>query len=298
MLLLALLLASEPPALQLVPVARAETLAVTITGTGPPVVMLPGLFGSAFGFRQITPLLAAEGYQAIVVEPLGIGGSSRPFRSDYSLTAQAVRVAAALDSLGIGPVLMVAHSVGASIAFRLAAERPDLVTGILSLEGGPAEAAATPGFRRAMKWAPWLRLFGGRGLVRKKIHESLIKSSADTTWISDSVVAGYTAAIQEDFGAALGAYYRMAESREPWRLQPRLADVQCPVLLMIGTAPHQGGPRPEEVLLLRDSLAAFSVDSVAGIGHFPFEERPSAVIDAVRRLDAGLRLALEGASRS
>jgi pimeloyl-ACP methyl ester carboxylesterase len=51
------------------------------------------------------------------------------------------------------------------------------------------------------------------------------------------------------------------------------------------------------VLLLRDSLAAFAVDSVAGVGHFPFEERPSAVVDAVRRLDAGLRLALGGASQ-
>lgn len=291
MMLLILMLASEPVTFHRIPVAPAETLSVAIVGRGPSVVLLPGLFGSAYGYRHLMPLLVESGYRTLAIEPLGIGRSSRPFRSDYSLTAQAARVAAVLDSLAVGPTLVVAHSVGASIAFRLAAERPDLVSGILSLEGGPAEATGTPGFRRAMKWAPWIRLFGGRNLVRKKIRESLVKSSADTSWISDSVLEGYTAAIQEDFGAALGAYYRMAESREPWKLRPRLAEVQCPVLLMIGTAPHDGGPRPEEVILLRDSLAAFSVDSVPGIGHFPFEEQPAVVAAAVQHLDAGLRLA-------
>src|SRR5437867_12137896 len=56
----------------------AESVAVTVTGTGDPVVLLPGLFGSAFGFRTLIPLLTDAGYRAIVVEPLGIGSSARP----------------------------------------------------------------------------------------------------------------------------------------------------------------------------------------------------------------------------
>lgn len=75
------------------------------------MVLVPGLFGSAYAFRRIVPQLVAAGYLAIVVEPLGIGGSERPARADYSLTAQADRIAAVLDSLRVRGAIVVAHSV-------------------------------------------------------------------------------------------------------------------------------------------------------------------------------------------
>jgi pimeloyl-ACP methyl ester carboxylesterase len=152
MWLVPLLLATIDSASFALPVAPAETLHVTVTGSGEPVVLIPGLFGSAFGFRRLIPLLSAAGCRTIVIEPLGIGASGRPERADYSLTAQADRIAAALDTLGVAHAIIVAHSVGASMAYRLAYRRPDLVRAIVSLEGGPAEAAATPSFRRAMRF--------------------------------------------------------------------------------------------------------------------------------------------------
>src|SRR6266550_2177056 len=96
----------------------AESVAVTVTGTGDPVVLVPGLFGSAFGYRAVIPLLTDAGYRAIVVEPLGIGSSARPEHADYSLTAQADRIAAALDRLSVRHAIVVAHSLGASMACR------------------------------------------------------------------------------------------------------------------------------------------------------------------------------------
>src|SRR5207253_906092 len=82
-------------------------------------------------------------------EPLGIGSSARPQRADYSLTAQADRIAGVLDSLGIRQAFVIAHSLGGAEGFRLAYRRPDLVRGLISLEGGPTEAAITPAFKRA-----------------------------------------------------------------------------------------------------------------------------------------------------
>src|SRR5438093_2859477 len=181
----------------------AESVAVTVTGTGDPVVLVPGLFGSAFGYRAVIPLLTDAGYRAIVVEPLGIGSSTRPEHADYSLTAQADRIAAALDRLSVRHAVVVAHSLGASMAFRLAYRRPDLVAGIVSLDGGPAEAAATPGFRRAMKFAPWIKLFGGKRLVRKKIANYLRNSSGDPAWVTEPVIDGYTAGAGRDIDATL-----------------------------------------------------------------------------------------------
>ena len=62
---------------------------------------IPGLFGSRFGFRNVVPRLTEAGYRVIVIEPLGIGSSARPEGSDYSLTAQADRIAVVLDTLGV-----------------------------------------------------------------------------------------------------------------------------------------------------------------------------------------------------
>jgi len=281
MLALALVLAVSGARTVRVPVASAETVTVRIQGNGAPVALIPGLFGSAYTYRNVAPLLSAAGYQTIVIEPLAMGTSSRPHRADYSLTAQASRIAAVLDTLRLRGVIIVGHSAGAAIAFRLALQRPELVRAIVSLEGGPAEAAATPGFRRAMSFAPMIRL-AGRGFVRGRIHRGLIAASGDTAWVNDEVIAQYTAGATADLGATLRAYLRMGEAREPERLAPRLVELGCPVRLLLGGAPHDGGPNERERELLRSSIAGFTVRTVPGAGHYLQEERPDQVAAAVR----------------
>src|SRR2546430_10538280 len=93
-LLTVLLLADTSRAFSMA-LAPAESLWVTVEGAGDPVVLIPGLFGSAFGYRRVLPGLVDAGYRTIVIEPLGIGTSARPEHADYSLTAQADRVASA-----------------------------------------------------------------------------------------------------------------------------------------------------------------------------------------------------------
>ncbi len=300
MWLLALALFTDSsPALRLA-VAPAESIRVTVEGSGPPVVLVPGLFGSAFGFRNLIPQLTAAGFQTVVLEPLGVGSSPRPESADYSLIAQADRLASALDRLGITHAIVVAHSLGAAMAFRLAYRRPDLVRGLVSLDGGPTETAATRGFRKAMQYAPWVKWMGGAKLIRKKIRSYLEAGSGDPSWVSDEVVLGYTQGASEDLDGTLKAYLRMASSREPEKLAPHLAAIRCPVRLLIGGARHEGGIRPEEIVLLGQRLQSFSVDTVPGAGHFVYEEQPLRVVEEVRALvsevESGRKLA-RGASQ-
>lgn len=275
-------LAPRPPQLVL---TTADSVRVTVSdATGPPVVLLPGLFGSTFAFRQLIPLLEAAGYRVFVVEPPGVGDAPRPRATDYSLTAQAARVARALDTMGVRGAVLVAHAISGSIAYRVAYQRPDLVAGIVSLDGGPAEAAATPGFRRAMKFAPWIKLFGGKRLVRHRIASYLRNSSGDPAWVTDAVIDGYTAGATRDLDATLRAFVAMAGAREPGPLAPHLAEIRCPVLLVLGGAPHPGAPPAAEVAELAAMLPVFAVDSLPGVGHFAYEERPAAVVAAVERV--------------
>jgi pimeloyl-ACP methyl ester carboxylesterase len=262
----------------------AESLQVTVAGDGDPVVLIPGLFGSAYAFRRLVERLPAAGYRAIVIEPLGIGTSARPEKGDYSLTRQADRIASVMEGLHTGPATLVAHSTGASMALRLAYRRPTLVSAIVSLDGGPAERATSRGFRRAMQYVPWIKWMGGVKRVRAKIRESLVETSGDTTWVTEEVVDGYTAGARQDLDGTLKAYLRMAESKEPEQLVPRLGTIRCPVRLMVGTAPHEGGIPERQFEALRSGLTDFAVDSAPGAGLHVYEEQPDAIVEAVKRI--------------
>ncbi|HEU4648887.1 MAG TPA: alpha/beta hydrolase [Gemmatimonadales bacterium] len=288
LLALALAVASVPvdSVVRDIGIAPNEVVRTTSIGTGRPVVLVPGLFGGAYSWRTIAGPLAERGYRAIVVEPLGTGFSGYPSKADYSLTAQADRIGHVLDSLGVQQSIVVAQSVGASMALRLAYRRPELVRGIISIDGGPVEEAATPGLRSAMKWAGLLKLFVGAGTIRKKVRNGMKENSADSTWITDSVVAGYTAGPARDVHRTIDALHGMARSKEPELLRDHLRDIKVPVRLMVGGHPHGSGVGDHEIELLRSELPAFAVDSVPGAGQFIQEEQPASVLDLIGALDS------------
>lgn len=276
---LSLLIPQSVPA----PLVAAESLAVEVSGSGEPVVMIPGLFGSAHAYRQLVRMLTENGYQAITIEPLGIGASARLKDADYSLTAQADRIAKVLDTLEVRKAVLVAHSVGGSITLRLAYRRPDLVRAVISLEGGPAEAATTSAFRRWLAFAPLGKLFNAEAIMQKMVYRDLVRSSADTAWITEELVRNYLAGDMVDFDATLDAYRGMARSEEPEMLRDRLGEIEAPVWLLIGCAKHKGGPSPEESALLDSLVPVLVIDSIPRAGHFIHEERPEAVLSAVVR---------------
>ena len=263
-------------------VAPAETLAVTVDGgDGRAVVMVPGLLGAAYTFRHVRHALAEAGLRVVVVEPLGTGASSRPKHADYSLTAQSRRIEAALDSLRIDSAILVCHAVGASMCFRMAARRPEQAAGIVSLNGGAAERAGTPGLRSALRYAPVLSLFGAEGIVRDRLAEGLVASSYDPAWVTEEVIRGYTAPFDEDLGGALDALQRMMGAAEPEPLRPLLRRIRVPVRLLMGAGPPKDIVPPAEVETLREELEDFRVELVHRSGQYIQEERPAAVVRAI-----------------
>ena len=289
MLLLSLALLAAPPDSSVVrdiAVAQGEILRTTTTGTGKPLVLIPGIFGAAYGYRMLTAPLVRLGYQTIVIEPLGYGWSSHPKEADYSFTAQTERVGQALDSLGVTRALLVAQSSGAAIAFRLAIQRPDLVRGLLSIDGGPAESAATPGMRKAFKFGGGLvKLVLSESKLRHDVRSEIVKNSGDTTWVTDAVIRGYTAGQTADVGGSIDAFHRMAKAKEEGSLADRLHECTVPVRLLVGTVPHPAEVTEDQRELLSARLSDFSTDSVAGSGQYIQEEQPAAVLAAVERLN-------------
>jgi pimeloyl-ACP methyl ester carboxylesterase len=267
-------------------VAPGETLRITTIGAGPSVVLIPGLFGGAFGYRGVVRPLVAQGYRCIVIEPLGYGWSSHPRQADYSFAAQTLRVGAALDSLGVGRALFVAQSTGASIALRLAVARPELVRGLLAIDGGPVESAATPGMKRAFKLGGFAaKLVLDQSKLRHDVRREIIRNSGDTSWVTDAVIREYTAPQAADLDGSIDAFHQMSKAKEADSLVNRLSLYHGPVWLLVGSVRHPAEVSDAQQALLRERLPNFRSESVAGSGQYISEERPAVVVAAVNGLD-------------
>jgi len=114
-------------------------------GRGAPVVALHGLTASYVNFIGIAERLAGR-RPLLALDLRGRGDSDKP-DGPYGLAQHARDVAAAMMALDIGPSVIVGHSMGAFIATALAAQNPELVAGLILIDGGylldmPVEADA------------------------------------------------------------------------------------------------------------------------------------------------------------
>ncbi len=267
-------------------VAPGETIRTTTIGQGSEsVIFIAAIFGGAFGYRHLTEPIAALGFRCIVVEPLGFGFSSHPSKADYSFTAQTDRINQVMDTLGATHAIVVAQSTAASMAFRLALRHPEMVRGILSISGGPAETPATPGLKRSLRYGGFLtKLFVTRGVLHGKVRSDMIANSGDTTWVSEYVVDEYTAGQSADVDGTIDALRRMSKTDEPESLSSRLHETRVPVRLLVGTAPHKSSVKEDEIALMTSQIPDFQVELVAGAGQYIHEEQPAVVLAAFNKL--------------
>ena len=89
--------------------------------SGVPVILLHGVTDSWFSFAPVLPHLPAS-IHAFAVSQRGHGDSGRP--ESYRTRDFADDVAAFMDALGIGPAIIVGHSMGATNAQRFAIDHP------------------------------------------------------------------------------------------------------------------------------------------------------------------------------
>ena len=262
-------------------VAPTESLQVTSVGPagGPVLVIVPGLVSPAYAYRKILPPLAAAGIHTGGVEPLGGGRSSRPGDADYPHSAQARRIAAVMDTMKLSHAVVMGHAVGTAMALRLALARPELVNGLVLVEGGALESAAVSGVKKALQFSFLVRIFAGRGRIKKEVRKGLIASSGDTTWVTDSLIEQYTEGPAGDMGAVLRALKGMQRAVEPDSLTPMLNQIQVPVLLLLGGAAHEGGPSPGRIRTLERRIPHLRQRIIFGAGLHIQEEQPEVLVD-------------------
>ena len=125
----------EPPASKLLsyrPRNSNETVQIEFhdQGAGPVICILPSLARSGRDYDVVASQLCEAGFRVLRPEPRGVGRSRGPMEN-LDMHDFAGDVAAVLDHAQTGPVVIVGHAWGSQPARALAADRPDLVRGIV-----------------------------------------------------------------------------------------------------------------------------------------------------------------------
>jgi non-heme chloroperoxidase len=110
--------------------------------SGVPVLLLHGLTDSWRSFERVLPHLPPS-IRAFALTQRGHGDSDRP-HTGYRTRDFAADAAAFADAAGLGPAIVVGHSMGSANALRFAIDFPDRTLGVVL--GGPgASYSRNPG---------------------------------------------------------------------------------------------------------------------------------------------------------
>ncbi|OKH99152.1 hydrolase [Streptomyces sp. CB02923] len=256
--------------------------------SGPAVVLLAGFPQTWWAWRKVMPGLARR-FRVIAIDLPGQGHSERPERG-YDTHTVAAHVHAAVQALGVSTYSLVAHDVGAWVAFSLALNFESHLRGVALLDAGiPGitlpEAIPTDPDRAWNTWhfafhlVPDLpeTLLAGR--EREYVGWFLKVKALSPDTFDDAEIDHYVAAVAADGGlrASLAYYRDAAESARKNREALTSRHLTVPVL---GISSSHGS--------IPDMAASISpwADNTTRIvvpdaGHFIPDEQPEAVAAAI-----------------
>lgn len=135
---------------RLFPGFSADTVAVNgveipylMAGSGPPLLLLHGFPQSKAIWHRVAPALTRR-FTVVISDLRGYGDASKPAglpdHANYSKREMARDQLELMRSLGYGAFLVVGHDRGGRVAHRLAADHPDAVTKLMTLDICPTLA--------------------------------------------------------------------------------------------------------------------------------------------------------------
>ena len=248
-------------------------------GGGRLMVLLPGAGDLRSEHRFLSSLLAAEGFRVVTADLPGHGDSAPA--TEYTVEATANAIIDLVESLDAGPAVVVACSFAPAGAVWAAAERPELLGGIVALSphlhaDDSLKARAQGLAMELLLRGPWAAgMWAGfyRGWYKTNPPEDLDQELARLkTMFSDP--ARRKAARQS-----------LTAHRDG--VAERIARLGVPTLTVFGSMDdHFEDP----VAMAESTAAELNGDRlvVEGAGHYPHVEQPEAVASAIVAFVNGL----------
>jgi pimeloyl-ACP methyl ester carboxylesterase len=247
-------------------------------GAGPPLVLVHGLGGSVTNWVELAPLLARR-FRLLVPELAGHGRSA-PLPAAPTLDPFAEHVAALMEHERMPAAAVVGHSLGGTVALRLATLRPGAVRAlVLAAPAGITSSTARSarvirlmvGLRPGRLASPFRHVIATHAPLRYAAFWGWQVS--DPAALSAGAVEGFLEGpgLHQDIAGA----GRALMGHDPRQALDRIA---CPVLLLWG-ARDAMVPLADGFEFSRRLRAPIRV--IADCAHLLIGERPAECADAI-----------------
>lgn len=254
-------------------------------GTGPAVVLVHGTPTWGFEWRHVIRALSPSA-RVVVPDHLGFGLSDRPADADYRPEAHAERFAAFMDAtIGNEPVSLVVHDFGGPIALPWAIRHPERVRRLTVVNSWMWPFDDDEVMRRR---ASMVSGRVGRLLYRHanaSLRIVMPSAYADRRALTPDIHRQYLS-VFPDADSRERVLFTLAQSLlgssafyAAWWAR-RAALEQIPMSVVWGMRDSAFGPA-----VLQRWIEAFPharITRIEDAGHWPHEERPDAVIAALR----------------
>lgn len=255
--------AAEPPAALVAPAFSSDRISVEIRGSGPDVVLIPGLSSSPEVWAST--IEAVPGYRYHLVHVAGFAGKAPGGNATGPVVAPvADEIGRYLKEAKLSKPALVGHSLGGAWAMMVASRNPDLVSRVMVVDMLPflgamyAGANATPDSVRPMAEQIRQGIAGATGDARNAQLGQIIASMVATESLRQVALKH---SLDSDPAVSGQAMYDLITTD----LRPALAGIKAPM----------------QVLWVRPPEAPVSDAQMAEFYKASFANAPQAVITQV-----------------
>jgi 3-oxoadipate enol-lactonase len=241
------------------------SVAWKVRGTGAPIVFLHGVGGGAESFDgQLAHF--GKTRRALAWDMPGYGASAPVDQPGFDTWAAAL--AEGLDAIGVGPCVLVGHSIGGMIAQTFVARWPGRVSHLVLSATSPAFGNPDGDFQRDFIRARLGPLDEGHGMadLAADFIPGLVGSHA-----APEVVHAATATMAR---VTPDAYRAAMQALVRFDARATLGDIAMPCLLIAGGDDRSAPPRVMERMAARIPGAQYAC--IDGMGHLGNLEQPAA----------------------
>jgi pimeloyl-ACP methyl ester carboxylesterase len=259
-------------------VVKGRRIRYFVGGTGPPLLLVHGLGGSAANWFELAPLLVRK--RRLVVPDLPGHGGSEPLPAVAALGAFADRVAAVAEREDALPAPVVGHSLGGLVVLHLALRHPDAIAKLVlaaaaGLSTGTRLQRSLIGASMVMRPGRLVARHADRVVRSPVLRRALFGAYyvADPAGITEEALRGFLAGhlLHTDIATA----WRALRTDDP---REQLGAIRCPALVLWGALDAQL-PLDDAFEYTRRLRARLRV--IPECGHLLIGERPDACADAI-----------------
>jgi pimeloyl-ACP methyl ester carboxylesterase len=239
-----------------------------VHGRGTPVILLHGWINSWDVWRNSMIALAGKGdYKVYALDFWGFGDSAKDKAPPFKLDSYVEMVEQFMEVLGILSAPVLGHSMGGTVALRLALEHPDRVSRV-GIVGSPIHGVSLNPLLK-LAGVPWIAhmLWRVPAILRIVMWTVLV---GDSKSVREMIFRDVNKASTESFFRSIGDLHHTD-------LRDTVSEIEVPAIGLYGVSDNIVSPKQSD--LMRSIMPDARVEMLQHSRHFPMLDEPDIFND-------------------